>query len=159
MKTEKDSAMKNKIKNYTSSVPVERTMANIERILANAGAFEIIKKYLNGRVSMLFFNIKTPEGRTISIQLPSNEESVFQQLRKCVKRPREGTLEKLRDQANRTTWKLMQDWIEVQISLIELQQIELVQVFLPYVWDGNTTFYEALKVGEFLQLPEKSYEN
>jgi hypothetical protein len=43
----------------------------------------------------------------------------------------------------------MLDWVAVQLSLIEMKQAELLQVFLPYLWAGKTTFYESIKQGKF----------
>ncbi len=61
-----------------------------------------------------------------------------------------------REQGERTAWKLMQDWIEVQISMIQLKQADTLQVFLPYVWDGTQTYYDALKTNDFkAMIPEK----
>jgi hypothetical protein len=48
-------------------------------------------------------------------------------------------------QSERTAWKLIQDWVEVQLSMISLKQADFVQVFLPYVWNGQRTYYQALK--------------
>ncbi len=51
----------------------------------------------------------------------------------------------------------MQDWVEVQLSMIQMKQADLMQVFLPYVWDGKRTYYDALKVNGFrAMLPEKT---
>lgn len=145
---------KSVIKNYTSSVPIDRTISHIEQILAQSGASGIIKDYHEGKLTALCFRVALPTGRLVAVRLPVNQEAVYQTLRKEIRRPRPGTLEKLRDQAARTSWKLMQDWVEVQISLIKMQQVDFMQVFLPYVWDGRRTFYAALKEKEYLALPE-----
>lgn len=147
------------LKNYTSTVPTERTIARIETLLAEAGAIDISKNYNDGRLKAICFSIQAvPEGRLVVIRLPANTEAVFDALKKEVKRPRDGTLEKLRIQAERTAWKLMQDWVEVQLSLIRLRQAELLQVFLPYVWDGERSFYTMLKEKRFtgFLLPAKT---
>ena len=142
------------IKNYTSSVPVERTISRIEQVLAGAGASGIIKDYDAGKLVALSFKVTLPTGRVAEVRLPANHEAVYQSLRKEILRPRRGTLDKLREQSLRTSWKLMQDWVEVQISLIKMQQVDFMQVFLPYVWDGRRTFYAALKEQNYLALPE-----
>src|SRR5689334_5965918 len=141
------------IKNYTSGVPVNLTVAKIEQLLAEAGASGVNKDYEAGRLVALAFRIPTPSGKTMTIRLPANSEAVYDTMKKSVLRPRNGTLERLKDQAQRTAWKLMQDWIQVQISLIQMQQADVMQVFLPYVWDGERTFYHMLKEGGFKQLP------
>ena len=144
------------LKNYTSSVPVENTISRIEQALAKAGASGISKDFKEGKITALCFSIVLfcPTGRQISIRLPVDSEAVYSILKKEIKRPRPGTLNNLKGQAERTAWKLMQDWVEVQISLIKMQQADFMQVFLPYVWDGRQTFYHALKEKNFLALPE-----
>lgn len=144
------------LKNYTSSVPVEKTTGRIEQVLASAGACGISKDYTDGKLSALSFRIALPTGKQISIRLPANIDAVYDAMRIQIKKPRPGTLDNLRLQAERTSWKLMQDWVEVQISLIQMQQVDFMQVFLPYVWDGRQTFYHALKEKNFLALPDEA---
>lgn len=140
------------IKNYTSSVPVDRTISRIEQVLAKAGATGIVKDYANSCLVALSFKVTLPNGREVSIRLPANHNAVYQTLRNQVVRPRSGTLKKLHEQSMRTSWKLMQDWVEVQISLIQMQQVDFMQVFLPYVWDGKRTFYAAIKESNYAGL-------
>lgn len=141
------------MKNYTSTVPVERTVARIEEVLARAGAFSIVKDYeKGGALAALSFVVQLP-GKSVHVRLPVNTEAVLRILRQKLKRPRADSLNRLSDQAARTSWKLMQDWVEVQISLIEMQQADFLQVFLPYVYDGTQTFYARLKAGNFKALP------
>jgi len=147
-----------KIKNYTSTVPAERTIASIEKTLAEAGASGIVKDYAAGKVIALSFRISLPQ-RDIVIRLPSNHEAVYAAMRKQLQQPRSGTLERLREQSIRTSWKLMQDWVEVQLTLIRMQQVDFLQVFLPYVWDGKQTFYESIKHQNYLALPPNEPSN
>lgn len=143
------------MKNYTSTVPIETTIARIEKILCGAQIKNIIKDYDENGIVALYFTLKNPAtNNLIPVRLPANVESVMKVLREKMKRPRQETLRRLWQQANRTAWKLMQDWVEVQLSLIELQQIEALQVFLPYVWDGKQTYYAALKANGFKMLPQ-----
>lgn len=143
-----------RLKNYTSTVPVSRTVSQIEEVLARANATGISKSYDNGRLTALMFHVALPGGKMATIKLPANSESVYKAMLKEVKRPQRGTHERLKDQAERTAWKLMQDWIEVQLSLIMLQQAEWIEVFMPYVWDGERTFYTRIKEGQFKALPD-----
>jgi hypothetical protein len=42
------------------------------------------------------------------------------------------------------------------MSMIQMKQADFRQVFLPYVWDGERTYYQALKESGFRALlPEK----
>ena len=147
------------IKNYTSGVPVDRTVAKIEAALVRGGATNIMKNYDGATLSAVCFVVTYPDtGKRMSIRLPANVDAVYQTLRGNIKRPRAGTLDKLREQAAKTAWKLMQDWVEIQLSLIAMSQAEFLQVFLPYVWDGKQTFYESLKGNGFKMLTEGTQE-
>jgi len=147
------------IKNYTSGVPVSRTVSRIEECLAEAGASGITKSYTDGKLTALCFRVELPNTKTVDIRLPANADAVYESLKSQVKRPRSGTLEKLREQAERTSWKLMQDWTEIQLSLIQLQKIDFLQVFLPYVWDGQQSFYHAIKGNNFKALPPSYHQH
>lgn len=145
------------LKNYTCDVPVSRTIARIEELLARCGATHIGKEYsIKGEVVALQFAIESGADKHV-IKLPANPAAVFDALRAEVSRPRNGTMDRLKEQSQRTAWKLMQDWVEVQMSLISMKQADPLQVFLPYVWNGKQTFYSALKANGFrAMLPEKS---
>jgi hypothetical protein len=141
------------IKNYTSGVPVSRTIARIEEILAEMGAKAIGKNYASGKVSSITFQLAI-NGRDHLIRLPANPNAVLAVLEESVKRPRGGTLERLKEQAERTAWKIQQDWLEIELTNIQLNQKEPLQAFLSYLWDGQQTYFEALKSTGFKQLPE-----
>lgn len=53
--------------------------------------------------------------------------------------------------------ELLSDWVHIQISLIELQQVEMMEVFLPYVYDGNTdkTLFDKFRDSGYRLLPGK----
>ena len=141
------------LKNYTSGVPVSKTISRIEEILAKSGAAGIMKKYKDGVLEAISFSIELPvEKRQVAVQLPANVDAVYTTMRNSIKRPRRDTLNKLKEQSERTAWKLMQDWVEVQISLIQIQKIDFMQVFLPYIWNGEQTFYHVLKEQKFKAL-------
>lgn len=102
-----------------------------------------------------------PDNNEVNIRLPANADAVRAVMMKKVIRLRPSTVNRIQEQADRTAWKLMQDWVEVQLSLIKLNQAEFLQVFLPYIWDGNRTFFTALKDNGFkhLQLTDRKSIN
>ncbi len=148
------------LKNYTSNVDADTTLARIERLLVSAGADGISKLYDNQQCVALVFNIKLENGRSIPVKLPANVGQCVDALWKDYQKGSVRGRKERRDfveQGTKTAWKLMQDWCEVQISLIHLRQVEFLQVFLPYVWDGHQTYYESLKENKFRTLiPEKA---
>lgn len=143
------------IKNYTSGVPVEKTVSRIEQILADFGAKAIGKNYESGRLISLTFQIEI-RGKDVLIKLPANPQAVFDALAKEVLKPHSGTMERIKFQADRTAWKIQQDWLEIELTKIRLGQAVPLQAFLSYIWDGNQTYYEVLDAKNFKGLlPEK----
>ncbi len=143
------------LKNYTSTVPVSRIISRIEEILAEFGAKAIGKNYAHGKVESITFQLAMC-GKDMLVRLPANPEAVYDALKKEVKRPHQGTMERLREQSERTAWKIQQDWLEVELTNIRLNQKEPLQAFLAYVWNGEQTYYEQLKGSGFKALPERT---
>jgi hypothetical protein len=144
------------IKNYTSSVPADRSVSYIERKLVAHSARQIMKQYgTEGELAGIYFLIQTGDGE-IAYRLPAKVDRVRESLRDKIRRPRKGTLERLNQQAERTAWKLLADWVDVQLSLIELGQAEFLEIFLPYVYDPakQETFFERIKAGGYKLLPQ-----
>lgn len=155
------------MKNYTSNVPVETTIARIEKALAKAGATGVMKEYENGEVVSLHFEVFEPTAqRRITFRLPANVPAVKEILASGVRRPRAATYrtlsteERISQQAGRTAWKIIQDWVEVQLSLIEMKQADVMQVFLPYAFNKlqGRTFYELAKGAGFKMLTSGKQE-
>ena len=59
---------------------------------------------------------------------------------------------KVRDspgQAERTAWRNVRDWIIAQMAIIEAGQVEMEEVFLPYLTDRQgRTLYELYQSGQ-----------
>lgn len=138
------------IKNYTSQVPAEKSISRIEKLLVEVGALNINKSYENGTLRAIIFLISV-RGNTMMFKLPAKVEIVERVLKNDVKRPRPGTYERISEQAERTAWKIVLDWVEAQIAMIKLEQAEFIEVFLPYHYSPelNQTLFERLESGNF----------
>lgn len=139
------------LKNYTSETPAERSISRIEKKLVEIGAKNINKEYdgFGGLQSVKF--LIDINGQTVVFDLPARVKAVYDVLAKEVKRPQEGTYARIRAQAERTAWKLIADWVDVQASMIHLQQAEVMQVFLPYaLMPTGKTLYQT-----FVDNPQK----
>lgn len=146
-----------KIMNYTSSVPASRSVYLIEQELVENGAVNIGKKYDGGVLLSIMFQIPNEKGGVMCpIQLPANIDAAEAIILKGVRRPRDGTLVKIREQAERTAWKIVYDWVRVQMAMVKLGQAEFMQVFLSYalVGDGEI-YYQKLKGNNFKALEYK----
>ena len=145
--------MGKQIKNYTSSVPVERTISMIEKELVKIGVSNIEKNYNNGIPEGIIFSIKMP--KKISFKIPANIESAFEII-KTIPGYKTKKNDWLLLQAGRTAWRIVLNWVEVQVAMVQLKQADAMQVFLPYVYDKklNQTFYERIRENGFKLLAE-----
>jgi hypothetical protein len=135
---------KTPLRNKTSNVPADKTISEIERLLADFGASQIMKEYnSDSRVCSLAFRLGEA-----GYKLPVNMEGVYQVLYKDA-RPRKGrnVMEHREDQAYRTAWRIIKDWIHSQLSITMSGQATPQQVLLPYIFDGKRTLYEAYQAG------------
>lgn len=114
------------------------------------GATNINKQYEGGSLASISFLIDV-SGNTIAFRLPAKVGAVQKVLWAEVKRPRPETEKRINDQAERTAWKIVAEWVEIQFSMIKLEQAEFAEVFLPYAYDyaKDQTFYQRLKESNF----------
>jgi hypothetical protein len=132
--------------NYTTTVDAIKTAGEIEVILIKGGAKAIQKEIDNGKVISIKFIVDSPIG-TIPIELPVQIAAVAEILRQQKKNnPR---IKTSLDQAERTAWRCLKDWVEAQMALIE----SIDQVFLPYVInkEGKTLYAYAKEHRLFLE--------
>lgn len=155
------------LKNYTSNVPVSQTIYRIEQVLIKCGVSGIMKEYgsKEGDVVAVTFKIQTGDTPALTIRLPVNVDQAHTALWLNYvdgdKLSPDGnsiawgsgnkrkTKASFKDQADRTAWKIIQDWVEVQMSMIQLNQADFREVFLPYVWDGRQTVYQRIAESGF----------
>jgi len=131
------------LKNYTSKVSVFQTIAKIEEKLVSVGAANISKDYKDGKIVSLSFKIAA--GVTmIPIKIPVKTEAVLKYFEK--ENPRRIPAARYVEQAEKTAWKTVLEWVEIQIQMILLGQVKFEEVFLPYIWipsKGKTLFESA----------------
>ena len=141
---------KPKIKNYTSEVPPQRSIEAIEKLLIEAGVDHIGKLFAAGEVIGFIFTISV-DSVPVQFRLPIKVAAVENLLTR-------GKFGRARDlaaqQAKRTAWRLLYDWVGVQLAMIRLGQADLMEIFLPYAYDAkaNLTLYEAHGRGVLKQI-------
>jgi len=161
------------LRNYTSDVPVARTVERIVKVLLRCGVTAIEMEYgPGGEVAALTFRMPVANGTIVSVRLPANKAKAHAALWNDYidgeKLTRDGELpwntrkKKKRaafaEQAERTAWRIVQDWVEVQLSMVELGQAEVEQVFLPYIWDDRrkVSFYQSIRDNGYLAFAPSS---
>ncbi len=129
------------IKNYTSGVDVFTSLGEIQGALAGHGARQIMVEYdEKGRPTGVTFSVDTPAGRR-GFMLPANIEGVLLVFKKQ-------NLGNNYEQAERTGWRNLRDWVMAQMAIIEAGMVNVEEVFLPYLTDGRgNTLYKLYATG------------
>lgn len=138
------------ILNYTTAVPAERTIGEITALLVRKGARSIHTEYReDGSIEAVVF-VMPVGGVPVRFALPNNAAGVQRaMLREKPCNPsyhgygkREKYEAKFAAQAERVSLRILKDWVEAQVALIESGQAEIGQVFMPYAIakDGRTMY-------------------
>ncbi len=126
--------------NYTTEIDCDKSAAEISKCLAMHGASAIMTEYdqENSLVSAISFKISRPDGTPMGFRLPCDWRPVLKVLEK--QKEKQSRIRATQDQAVRTAWRVVKDWVEAQMAFIETQMVTTEQVFLPYVVmrDGRT---------------------
>ncbi len=136
---------------YTSKVPASRTVAQVQAILVEHGARAVMMEYDDrGRITALAFNIKMPNG-DLPIRLPIDAAATLRVLQ-CQADNREIPARYAKeDHAYRVAWRIIKDWVEAQMSLLETEMVKMEEIFLPYViTPGGQTIYQVMAGKGFL---------
>jgi hypothetical protein len=135
------------ILNYTTSIKTEKTAAEIHQKLIRASACSVISEYDDsGILISIKFEIRDAN-KILRFKLPINIDGVHNALKNNNHVPRKL---KTKEQASRVAWRIIKDWIEAQIAMVEANQANVTQIFLPYIQNSNgQTLYEALEKDNF----------
>lgn len=131
--------------NYTTTVPVDRSLNEITKALLKAGATKMMQDYEDGEVVAVSFQVEL-QGQPISFRLPADWRSTQQVLKNDRVRHDEA-------HARRVAWRITKDWVEAQMALLATKSVTLPQLFLPYAVDSKgTTLYEKIAMNPELLL-------
>ena len=134
------------IANYTTTISVEKTVGEIQAILGKNGATGVLVEYNDKREpSSIRFSILT-DGHELFFSLPARSANILAVFQ------REGVPKRLQciEQAQRTAWRLIKDWIRAQMAMVTAELVELSEVFLPYMTNAHgVTMFEVMKKAQF----------
>ena len=132
------------IKNYTTKIDVFESLGEIQGALARNGARKIMVDYDDrGRPVGITFGLQTAQGGML-FQLPANTPGVMAAFERQKIRPDV-------EQAERTAWRNIRDWILAQMAFVEAGNVQVDEVFLPYMTDGKgRTLYQAYQHGQLM---------
>lgn len=136
------------IKNYTTTINANKTIGEIQELLSKHGANAIMTEYNNGEVIGLSFKIMTPRGE-MGVRLPANTDRVLQVLRN--QRKKNNQVKDTMEQATKTAWRIIKDWIDAQMAILETEMVEIEEIFLPYMINNDgQTLYQAFKNNQLM---------
>lgn len=120
--------------NYTTTIDAARTITEIQQILAAKGAMAVQVEYdSKGAPSGLTFKIML-DNHPVWYRLPSKYDEAERALERTDIEPRYKT----RSQAIRTCWRILKDWVEAQMGLYQMRQVELAEAFFPFAVDASS---------------------
>ncbi len=139
---------------YTTSVPVSRTVAQVQAVLVEHGARAVMMEYDDrGRITALAFKIKMPNGE-LPIRLPIDAAATLRVLQRQADNREIPARYAKEEHAYRVAWRIIKDWIEAQVSLLETEMVRMEQIFLPYIiTPGGQTVYQVMVEKQFLLGP------
>lgn len=147
--------------NYTTTIPVERTLSEVQAMLGRSGAAAVATTYEDGAPSGVQFILRL-SGAEHAYTLPVDVDAMHRALLAAEKR---GDFRGNRkaagafsspEHARRVAWRVVKDWLEAQLALIAAGQARVEQVMLPYLRvDADRTLYDAW-VERTLALPGSS---
>ena len=131
------------ILNYTTKVAPEKTASDITALLARKGARTVSMRYSpKGQVDGISFSLMVGKIE-VTFALPANVEGVAEYMRAETRSLTRERTASIAAQAPRTAWRVLKDWVEVQIALVDSRQAEMGQVFMPYaITPGGETMYQ-----------------
>lgn len=125
------------LKNYSTEISPEKSMGEIQGLLRKVKVRGSYTSYGDdGEPIGLAFEVDSAWGRR-SYLLPADVDNVQRVLARQI-----GPNRATREQAARVAWRLVKDWVAVQIAFIESGAAVFEQVMLPYMQDesGRTVY-------------------
>lgn len=124
----------------TNKNPTE-TIGEIQKLLSNHGMKHAMLQFdeLGNVVAMSF----TLHNNPTPYILPAK----YQPIMKLAERGKTGYKKTAtEDQARKVAWRQVYRWIEAQLAMVEIEMVEIEEVFLPYMMvDKDKTVYQIVK--------------
>jgi len=117
------------ILNYTTKIDPWKTVNEIQQMMAKHGITHFSITNEGGMPVGLMFSIDYM-GQPLNFILPCNYAGVLKSLQKSNKVPRSLTN---KEQALRVGWRIIKDWTEAQLAMVEAQVASIQEVFMPYM--------------------------
>lgn len=134
------------LKNSFGKSPVSNMLNEIQKSLIRVGAIGMNYKFDNvGKIIGLAFGLNI-NGKPVGFTLPIHIDKVKSVLKKDQNKRWDDD-----DYVYRVAWACMRDWVVAQMTMLETEMVDPLQVFLPYAQDKTgKTVYENIVEGKLL---------
>jgi hypothetical protein len=114
------------ILNYTTKIDPWKTVNEVEQIMSKHNVSHFSIKNEGSWPVALSFTINHLN-QPLNFLLPCNHEGVLE----CMKRDRKiPKSSKTREQALRTSWRIIKDWVEAQLAIVDAEIMPIQEVFM-----------------------------
>lgn len=135
------------ILNYTTKIDSIKTIGEIQQILVSHGAKKIVSDYDDDGIPVAVTFCLMIRDQMTAYSLPANYSGVLRAMEKNKKVPRNLCT---KEQAVRVSWRIVKDWVEAQMAIVEAEVAVMAEVFLPYtVTKSGNTLYKEIEQGGF----------
>lgn len=129
------------LKNYATKISAARSAAEVQEMLAARGATGVLMEYDpdgSGRIESISFKIKMAAGNELFFRLPTRWKKTMTALQRD-RVPRAND----EDYVYRVAWRNVKDWVDAQMTMYDLEMVNLSEIFLPYlIGNNNRTLYD-----------------
>lgn len=138
------------ILNFTTKIDSWKTVNEIQQTLAKHKITHFAIKNEGSFPVGLSFTIDY-NGQPLNFLLPSNYKGVLRCLKNDRKVPNSSKNE---EQALRTSWRIIKDWVESQLAMVQAELAPIQEVFMPYLIINSTgqTLSDKLLNGDGMKL-------
>jgi hypothetical protein len=135
--------------NYTTKIDSLQSASEIEVMLIRHGAKSILKECDSGKILALSFMVSTQAG-DLPFRMPVNVQPVHEILKR--QKAKGSKLDASPEQAERVAWRILKDWTEAQMAIVETEMMRMEEVFFARIYNPITgkTLFEAVKPQQFL---------
>ena len=140
----------------TTGISANKSVAEIQILLAEYGASAVLIEYDNNDIKAVSFKHRS-DGEEIPYRLPCEWKAIKELL--SHKHKRKPYKKDLDEEAKRIAWRQSRRWVEAQLAYFQSRQVKFEQLFLSYRLISPTeTLYERLESMKFKLLSYKGEE-
>lgn len=137
------------ILNYTTSITCEKTIMEIQKCLVKHGATKIVTDYTDQIPTAVTFCLILND-KLVAFSLPANYSGVLKSMQNDPKVPKRLNTD---EQALKVSWRIIKNWVEAQMAIVEAQLADIAEVFLPYaITKSGTTLYKEIESNGMLMI-------